>query len=159
MAYLVARPDGRYEIRESRRGKSGPIARSLSTFKILDRSSLDRARANCRGKFDQDQIVKRAKELGVPTQLVGDATELALNLVAEIRSGAALAPGVAAVVREALPETPAIDPGIAEAVAEWAGRSDRDRGDALLELMLLAEQYPDAERKGDIDFPPFRHVA
>ncbi len=42
MAFVVARPKGRFEIRESVHTPQGPRARSLANFKDLDEEVLDK---------------------------------------------------------------------------------------------------------------------
>ena len=56
MAYVVARPKGRFEIRESVHTPKGPRARSLANFAQLSDEVLDRARRRARRPFDADAV-------------------------------------------------------------------------------------------------------
>ncbi len=56
MAYVVARPKGRFEIRESVHTPKGPRARSLANFAILTDDVLARARRRASRPFDVDAV-------------------------------------------------------------------------------------------------------
>jgi hypothetical protein len=56
MAYVVARPKGRYEIRESVHTAKGPRARSLANFRQLSDEALDRARRRASRPFDTEAV-------------------------------------------------------------------------------------------------------
>jgi hypothetical protein len=56
MAYVVARPRGRFEIRESVHTPMGPRARSLANFSELSDDVLARARQRASRPFDADAV-------------------------------------------------------------------------------------------------------
>ncbi|HEV3370152.1 MAG TPA: hypothetical protein VG074_11375 [Acidimicrobiales bacterium] len=56
MAYVVARPKGRFEIRESIHTPKGPRARSLANFSHLSDEVLARANERATRPFDQDAV-------------------------------------------------------------------------------------------------------
>ena len=56
MAYVVTRPKGRFEIRESVHTAKGPRARSLANFARLDDEVLDRARRRASRPFDTEAV-------------------------------------------------------------------------------------------------------
>lgn len=56
MAYVVARPKGRFEIRESVHTPKGPRARSLANFSELSDDVLARARQRASRPFDADAV-------------------------------------------------------------------------------------------------------
>ena len=56
MAYVVARPKGRFEIRESVHTPKGPRARSLANFAHLDDEVLERARRRATRPFDTEAV-------------------------------------------------------------------------------------------------------
>ena len=62
MAYVVARPKGRFEIRESVHTPKGPRARSLANFAHLDDEVLDRARRRASRPFDTEAVGRAAAE-------------------------------------------------------------------------------------------------
>lgn len=56
MAYVVARPKGRFEIRESVHTPKGPRARSLANFAHFSDEVLDRARRRASRPFDAEAV-------------------------------------------------------------------------------------------------------
>ncbi|HEX4126956.1 MAG TPA: hypothetical protein VHX67_05195 [Acidimicrobiales bacterium] len=56
MAYVVARPKGRFEIRESVHTPKGPRARSLANFSHFSDEVLDRARRRASRPFDTEAV-------------------------------------------------------------------------------------------------------
>jgi len=66
MAYVVARPRGRFEIRESLHTPKGPRARSLANFAHLSDEVLDSARVRASRPFDAEAVRASARRAGVP---------------------------------------------------------------------------------------------
>ncbi len=66
MAYVVARPKGRFEIRESVHTPKGPRARSLANFSELTDDVLARARQRARRPFDADAVRAAAARAAAP---------------------------------------------------------------------------------------------
>ena len=69
MAYVVARPKGRFEIRESVHTPKGPRARSLANFAQLSDEVLARARRRATRPFDAEAVraaATRAAQKGTP---------------------------------------------------------------------------------------------
>jgi hypothetical protein len=64
MAYVVARPKGRFEIRESVHTEKGPRARSLANFAHLTDEVLAAARARASRPFDVDAVRASARRAG-----------------------------------------------------------------------------------------------
>ena len=56
MAYVVARPRGRFEIRESIHTPKGPRARTLANFEELTDKVLETARLRASRPFDPDSV-------------------------------------------------------------------------------------------------------
>jgi hypothetical protein len=56
MAYVVARPKGRFEIRESVHTPKGPRARSLANFAHFSDQVLERARRRASRPFDVEAV-------------------------------------------------------------------------------------------------------
>jgi hypothetical protein len=63
MAYVVTRPKGRYEIRESVHTPKGPRSRSLANFARLDDEVLERARRRAIRPFDPEAVREGAARL------------------------------------------------------------------------------------------------
>jgi hypothetical protein len=67
MAYVVARPNARFEIRESVQTEKGPRARSLANFSLLTDDVLARAGRRATRAFDAAAVVEAARRAGAPT--------------------------------------------------------------------------------------------
>lgn len=141
MAYVVARPRGRFEIRESVHTPKGPRARSLANFAHLDDEVLDRARRRASRPFD--------------TEAVRAAAERAA-------AGRAAANGPA---RHERPETR----HFVEATRRMARSLERvrppterrDPGDALIGLLgfvARVKPFGPARTPAPLRFPPLAHL-
>jgi hypothetical protein len=64
MAYVVARRNGRFEIRESLHTPSGPRARTLAGFGVLSEEVLARAGARARRPFDPAAVLASGRRAG-----------------------------------------------------------------------------------------------
>lgn len=64
MAYVVARPRGRFEIRESVHTPKGPRSRTLANFEQLTDKVLDTARGRASRPFDLDKVRASAVKAG-----------------------------------------------------------------------------------------------
>ncbi len=68
MAYVVTRPNGRFEIRESVHTEKGPRARSLANFSLLTDEVLTRAAGRATRPFDAGAVLGAAQRAGAPTE-------------------------------------------------------------------------------------------
>jgi hypothetical protein len=66
MAYVVARPKGRFEVRESLHTPRGPRARSLAGFDVLTDEVLAAAAARSTRPFDAEAVLASARRAGAP---------------------------------------------------------------------------------------------
>lgn len=155
MAFLVARKDGRFEIRESHATEVGPRSRTLVSFRELDDDVLDRAAANAQARFDRAAIRERAAQLAVP-QNRDRASLLARSLIAELRHGHCPAPSLVRLLRDELPTDPRPTPDTIEQAYEWIGKSDRQRGEAIADLLNFGDALPRRERPPRSSFPRIR---
>jgi hypothetical protein len=152
MTYVVGRPSGQWEIRESVHTPSGPRARTLATFRVLTDDVLDRASGAATKAFDPDQVRTAAWRAGAP---VGEspADQAARALLAEAAAGRLPAPALRRLLVDRLagagplPELAAGDSG-----AEWAGASLEERGRTLKDLLELTDHLP-VRRRGALRFP------
>jgi hypothetical protein len=64
MAYVVARPKGRFEIRESLHTPDGPRARSLAGFDVLSEAVLAKAARRAQRPFDVGAVLASARRAG-----------------------------------------------------------------------------------------------
>jgi hypothetical protein len=67
MAYVVARPNGRFEIRESVHTQKGPRSRSLANFSLLTDEVLARAAGRATRPFHAGAVLGAARRAGAPT--------------------------------------------------------------------------------------------
>lgn len=74
MAYVVARRNGRFEIRESQHTAKGPRARTLAGFRVLTDAILARAEGKALRLFDAESVVASAEKAKAPIELSKRAT-------------------------------------------------------------------------------------
>jgi hypothetical protein len=133
MAYVVRRPKGRYEIRESVHTDRGPRARSLAAFVELDDDVLARAEAAAATPFRADDVRTSARRAGAV--LRPSATDaVAQELLAHLRGGRRLAPGLRRLLVDQLGNEPAPSLAAGDGIADWIGASAAARGTALRDL-------------------------
>jgi hypothetical protein len=153
MTYVVRRPGGRWEIRESVVTPRGPRARSLATFRMLSPSVLDRAEQAATTRFDRQKVVMAARRVGAV--VVEDAADRAgRDLLIELAAGRVPRPGLRRLLLDGLARagpTPEVEAG--DSIAGWVGASPGDRGRALRELLDLGDRLP-SSRRGPLRFPP-----
>ena len=163
MAYVVARPRGRFEIRESVHTPKGSRARSLARFTELSDEVLDKAGQRASRPFDADAVRASAARAGVPPRR---------HRQPEIRQAEMQEPEMPK------PETRKAEMQKAEmqkfvessrrmaAALETrpggAGSSpSRDPGDALIDLLDLVSQvsaFGPARRPEPLRFPPLARL-
>jgi hypothetical protein len=66
MAYVVARPKRRFEIRESLHTPDGPRARSLAGFEVLTDAVLAKAAGRAQRPFDVGAVLASGRRAGAP---------------------------------------------------------------------------------------------
>ncbi len=67
MAYVVARPKGRFEIRESLHTPAGPRARSLAGFDVLTGEVVAKAAQRAQRPFDVEAVLASGRRAGAPS--------------------------------------------------------------------------------------------
>jgi hypothetical protein len=70
MAYVVARRDGRFEIRESFHTSKGPRSRTLVGFNVLSEDILAAATRRAQRSFDAEAVIRSARRAGARVQVV-----------------------------------------------------------------------------------------
>ncbi len=83
MAYVVARPRGRFEIRESLHTPDGPRAHSLAGFAVLSDAVLAKAAQRAQRPFDAGAVVASGRRAGAPTEVHAGAEAEARALFVE----------------------------------------------------------------------------
>ena len=143
MAYVVARPRGRFEIRESVHTPKGSRARSLASFTELSDEVLDKAGQRASRPFDADAVRASAARAGAPTRRHRRAEVGRPKMQKFVESSRRMAAAL---------ET---RPG-------GAGSSpSRDPGDALIDLLDLVSQvfaFGPARRPEPLRFPPLARL-
>jgi hypothetical protein len=147
MAYVVTRPNGRFEIRESVHTLKGPRARSLANFATFTDEVLERARKRASRPFDADAVRAALERVGAGTRDVASKG------------------GVPATVpRHSQPETQRF----LEATRRMARSLERlpdeakrrDPGDALIDLLEFVAYVTPTRLPGPepLEFPPLARV-
>jgi hypothetical protein len=146
MAYVVAKPGGRFEIRQAHATRAGPRSRTLATFRCLDDDVLTRAASKADPPVDPAELVRLARRLGVPVLVgISAADRAARQLIAECAAGRFPSPGLAAMVADAVHAAPDM-PDSVIAVSPWIAATPAERGRALRDLLLLVDRLPPARR-------------
>lgn len=130
-----------YEIRECRSTDRGPRQYVLARFRdVLTPEVLEQAEARARRPFDRGKLVASARSRGIPVS-PHRTDAAARRLLAELRAGGSVEPGLVALLREALGMLDAEPvPAHLEDAAEWIGRSQVERGKALRGLLRTASR-------------------
>jgi hypothetical protein len=144
MAYVVARPGGAWEIRESRTTPAGPRGRTLATFRTLTHEVVEHARERSSRPLREQKLREIALRAGAPVA-ARRPNQAAGELLAELASGSQPRPVLGRLLVDA------IDPSAAErvsdsarAAARWVAASPAQRGETLRDLLLLADRLPAA---------------
>jgi hypothetical protein len=141
MAFVVARPGGRFEIRESLHTPDGPRARSLAGFDVLTDEVVAKAARRAQRPFDVEAVLASGRRAGAPATVVaGRESERSRSRFVEASRRMALA-----LQRPPAPES--ADPGSALidllGFADAVTRSQPARPFAPLEFPVLARLVED----------------
>jgi hypothetical protein len=147
MAFVVARPGRRFEIRESRATPGGPRARTLATFRVLDDAVVALATQRSASTLDVAALRASARRAGAPVAVDDGPDRAARALLAELADGHRPSPVLTALLIDSLDASPIGAPGpaipdAARAVVPWIDASPARRGDALRDLLLLTDRLP-----------------
>jgi hypothetical protein len=140
MTFVVARPNGRFEIRESVHTAKGPRARSLVNFSLLTDDVLARAAVRATRPFDADAVVGGARRAGAPiAAATGSGTRPDRTMHHFVESSRRMA--------RSLEPRPAVE--------------RPDPGDALIDLLGFVAQiaaFRPARAPGPLRFPPLARL-
>lgn len=167
MAYVVSRPAGAWELRESRATSRGPRSRTLASFRTLTAEVVEHARERSEGGLTRSEARAAAHRAGAPVAL--DAPDAAAaTLIRELDRGRAPRPALLRALAAVLSDegrpglrTSSVGPtepgeaisANARAAASWASAAPVEHGAALRDLLLLADRLPHPARTGAIGFP------
>lgn len=161
MAYVVATKPGRFEVRESASTDSGPRSRTLASFRELTAEVVEKVQARADKPPTSEELTRSALKAGAPVRgpELDEAARETLRLMA---SGGRPDPMLRRLLLDALSDEgrgdrPA-DPkarvsDAARAATQWVGVGAEERGDALRELLDLADALPVRLRSREIGFP------
>lgn len=155
MAYLVERPNGSWELRESITSARGPRSRTLATFRCLGEKDVDKAVSRSETGLTEAEVVDLARRAGAPVERTR-AEAAAAELIEALARGEELPPPWREALLSALDRDPGdhirgADRGDADL---WINASLERRGQALEELLDFAEAIGAPGRAGsDLTFP------
>jgi len=141
MTYVVTRPGGWWEIRESVATPRGPRARTLASFKALTDEVLARARAAAGRPFELADVVRSARRAGAPIER-SEPDAHARGLTRALARGERPRSGLRRLLVSGLSDDPAVRRAFDDSIARWIGATPRQRGDALVQLLGLADAIP-----------------
>jgi hypothetical protein len=152
MAFVVARPGGTWEIRESRVTATGPRARTLATFRTLTPEAIEHARARSSRPVDARELRELAVRAGAPVNAHAP-NQIAAELLGELATGTHPRPALRKLLMDALrPGGEAVSDS-ARAATRWIAASPAQRGETLRDLLLLADQLPARRASSRKRFP------
>jgi hypothetical protein len=152
MAYIVSRRSGSWELRESRSTEQGPRSRTLASFRTLTPDVVERARRRAGAPLSAAEIQRAASRAGVP--IAGSAPNAAAaKLLAELAEGRAPSAPLRRLLVDALPGSDGGPTDAERAAAPWIAATPEDRGEALRDLLLLADRLPAPRRAAATRFP------
>jgi hypothetical protein len=161
MAFIVPTKRGAFEIRESRSTPDGPRSRTLATFKELTDETIEKARGRAVKPLHGDEIREAALRAGAPVA-GAPVDRAARDLLGRLAKGQTPEPMLKRLLLDALVNDDRSDrrrdpaatvSDAARSVSEWVGTSAKERGDALADLLLLADALPLRRRPETIGFP------
>jgi hypothetical protein len=152
MAYVVPRSSGSWEIRESHLTAKGPRSRTLATFRTLTPEAIDHARRRARKRVDAEALRRAARRAGAPVALA-DADMAAAELLRTLGEGTRPRPALERALRDALSAGARAATSNAQAAAAWIGATPQRRGEALGDLLRLADSLPHRRRSEREGFP------
>jgi hypothetical protein len=152
MAYVVPRALHTYELRESRSTPHGPRSRTLASFSELTPEVVRRAQVRASAPLAFEAIRKAALRVGAPVAPAAP-DRAAAELLAELAAGRRPRPALEALLRDTLGGAPKSDSSNAQAAAAWIPASPHARGEALVDLLLLADRLPAPRRSASLNAP------
>lgn len=153
MTFVVSRPRGVWELRTSTATPRGPRSRTLVSFRELNARALQHALDRSSGGLTAAEIRDAASRAGAPVA-PEPARRAAAQLIAELAGGATLPEGWKPVLDELLAGGDGHG-GSADVIGEWADAGLERRGEALRDLLLLADAIPSPPRQEPLAFPGF----
>lgn len=155
MAYVVARPEKRWDLRESTATPEGPRSRTLASFRTLTPEVLAHARSRTSRALDEAAIRDAARRAGAPV-VARTVDEAGAVLLAEIGAGRYPRGPLRSLLADALVPGHGSVSDSARSAARWAGATPEQRGETLRDLLALSDRLPAARRPHPERFPRIR---
>jgi hypothetical protein len=152
MAYVVPRSNGSWEIRESHLTARGPRSRTLGSFRTLTPEAIEQAQGRASRPLDAAALQRAARRAGAPVS-PADADAATADLLRALTEGRRPRPALERVLRSALRARGGKPASNAEAAAAWVGVTPQRRGEALRDLLRLADSLPRRRRAEREPFP------
>jgi hypothetical protein len=152
MAFVTAKSNGRFEVRESRQTPAGPRSTTLATFRVFSGDVVDQVTSRALRPVDVDRLRDGARKLGAPLE-DERPDHLARQLLGEIARGHSPAPGLRRVLADVLDRSAMPGEGRLGDLAQWIEVSDDARAAALVNLLGLADAIPVRKRQEELAFP------
>jgi hypothetical protein len=161
MAFIVPTKKGTFEVRESRSTPDGPRSRTLASFRELSDETIAKAQQRAAKPPSAEELREAALRAGAPVA-GAPVDRAARDLLGKLAKGQQPEPMLKRLLLDALvnedrgdrPTDPAATVSdAARSVSEWVGVSAKERGDALEDLLLLADALPLRRRSETIGFP------
>ncbi len=151
--YVTRRKGGNWELRESTSTPAGPRSRTLASFRTLTPDVIEHARARATQPVDAAAVRRAAVRSGAPVA-ASAADRAAGELLAALAHGQAPRASLRALLADALDGATRQAPSdSARAAAGWVAASARERGEALRDLLLLADRLPPPRTRSTHAFP------
>lgn len=165
MAYVVSTKRGTFELRESHSTPKGPRSRTLASFRELDDEVIRKARERAGKALEPEQLREAALRAGA-TVAEAPLDRAARETLRRLAGGEGLDPMLRELLRDALEpagrrghQAPGSGGAVSDAArsaAQWVGASPVARGEALRDLLDLADAVPFELRSDGLDFPRLR---
>lgn len=153
MAYVVSKPNGTWEVRESRRTPAGPRSRTLATFREFGPEMADQVAERSSTPVDSDDIRSKVVRAGAPVAYP-EVEGAAKALLRQMSLGQKPRRALAQLIADSLP---GVDGSTVSHEADrmkfWAGASKNERGEALKDLLGLGDALPPVKRRHAAAFP------
>jgi plasmid stability protein len=145
MTFVTPVRTGAFEVRESRTTPDGPRSRTLASFRELDEATIEKVIERAENPPTREDLGKAALRAGAT--VAGRSVDgAARDLLRSLARGETPSPMHRRLLLEALG-------GESMQAAEWLGVPAAERGEALEQLLLLADAVPIRRRPATIDFP------
>lgn len=158
MAFIVPTRPGSFEVRESRSTPEGPRSRTLTSFRELTDEVIEKAQAKAAKPLPAADLRRAARRAGAP--VAREAIDRAAReLIAELGKGRKLDPVLRHMLLDLLAKPAKAGNQLTRgengnSVAAWMAATPQERGNALVDLLALADAIPSRGRRGkSLSFP------